>query len=71
MISALAWIPRGAAKAEPEVAELTEAEIEAMQAAAAEGADDVPEVSRLRRRRSCHLVLQSFNCVLAGGVRHL
>lgn len=36
MISALAWIPKGAAKAEPEMAELTEAEIEAMRAAAAE-----------------------------------
>jgi hypothetical protein len=44
MISALAWIPRGAAKAEPEVAELTEAEIEAMKAAAAEEGDDVPDV---------------------------
>ena len=34
MISALAWIPRGAAKAEPEVAEVTEEELAAMRAAA-------------------------------------
>lgn len=40
MISALAWIPRGAAKAVPEVAEVTEAEIAAMKAAAAEDVED-------------------------------
>lgn len=35
MISALCWIPKGAAREEPQVAELTEAEVEAMKAAAA------------------------------------
>ena len=45
MISSLCWIPRGAAREEPEMAELTEAEIEALKAeAAAQGADE-PEVS--------------------------
>ncbi|KAI3427937.1 hypothetical protein D9Q98_006327 [Chlorella vulgaris] len=43
MISALAWIPRGAAKAVPEVAEVTEAEIAAMKAAAAEDVEDGAE----------------------------
>lgn len=40
MISALCWIPKGVAKAVPEVAELTEAEIEAMRAAAAEAGEE-------------------------------
>ncbi|PRW56745.1 putative WD repeat-containing [Chlorella sorokiniana] len=41
MISALAWIPKGAAKAEPEVAEVTEEELAAMRAAAeAEGGEE-------------------------------
>lgn len=38
MISALAWIPKGAAKAEPEQAELTAEELEAMKAAAEDDA---------------------------------
>jgi hypothetical protein len=50
MISALAWIPRGAAKAVPEVAEVTEAEIAAMKAAAAEDVEDGAEVWVCRRR---------------------
>ncbi|KAL4444359.1 hypothetical protein ABPG75_012096 [Micractinium tetrahymenae] len=40
MISALAWIPKGAAKAEPEQAELTAEELEAMKAAAEDDAPD-------------------------------
>ncbi|EFN57876.1 hypothetical protein CHLNCDRAFT_141885 [Chlorella variabilis] len=43
MISALAWIPRGAAKAVPEMAELSEAELEAMKAAAAEEGEEQHE----------------------------
>ncbi|PSC72392.1 putative WD repeat-containing [Micractinium conductrix] len=43
MISALAWIPRGAAKAEPTVAEPTPEELEAMRAAAEVDGEDVPD----------------------------
>lgn len=48
MISALSWIPKGAAKEEPEQAELTAEELEAMKAAADEDAAD-EEVRGVRR----------------------
>ena len=44
MISAISWVPRGAAKADPEQAEINENDAEAMQAAAlaeAQGASEV------------------------------
>lgn len=50
MISALAWIPRGAAKAEPTVAEPTPEELEAMRAAAEVDGEDVPDVSACSER---------------------
>lgn len=43
MISALCWIPKGAAKAEPEMAELTQEDIEALKAEAEAGEGDDEE----------------------------
>lgn len=40
MISSVCWVPRGAAKKTPEVAELTEEELAAMKAAAGDDGDD-------------------------------